>query len=441
MPGAARRGKEDDETHGMGARFWTFREGKMKRILLFLMFGLATVIAFAQTPSWPRWRGASGDGVSRETGWNPLALQGGAKVLWTVDVGAGYSNVVIAANRLYALGQDKEKSSLVFSCVDAATGEKIWQRTYPTAHPPESTPVIDGDRVYGIAYDGTLFCLRSADGTPVWEKNLVKDFKAKRGVYGWATSPVVEGDLVLLNAGTAGIALNKMDGSLAWDSTPGNQVETAYASVVSFDSAGVKCALFFGLETLSAVEAASGREMWSFPHAAPWGTIVSDPIVSGDEAFFANYDYALAIQIAGGKPHEIWRKEKLRGGLATPVLVDGNLFGSDWSTSVSDWDWTTLLRLDWPFECLDWKTGAVKWEQKMKVVSLMAADGKLIMLETNGTLHVAEAAPREYRELSSADVFKGGSKPRLFVTPPVLCGGKIYCRNYAGDLVCIDVSK
>jgi hypothetical protein len=77
----------------------------------------------------------------------------------------------------------------------------------------------------------------------------------------------------------------------------------------------------------------------------------------------------------------------------------------------------------------------------MKPVSLTASDDKLIMLEMNGTLHIAEASSSMYTELSSADVMDGEDKRRIFATPPVLYGGKIYCRNFYGDLVCIDVRK
>jgi outer membrane protein assembly factor BamB len=414
----------------------------MKKIPIPLMFVLVAFIACVQPPSWPRWRGAKGDGVSKETGWNPLALQGGAKVLWTADVGFGYSNIAIAGNRLYATGQDKKTNALDFSCFDATTGELIWQRTFPTVRPPESTPVVDGDQVYGIAIDDKLFCLRSADGKIVWQKDMIRDFHMMSGGYGWANSPVVVGDLIILNAGKAGMALNRTDGSLAWDSSAGLLTICTYASVVPFDIAGTKCALIFGPKTLSAVEVSTGKERWSSPVTFTYDTnVVTDPIIYGDEAYYATVDHSVALQIVGDKPRELWRAEKLRGALATPVLVNGDLFGSDWPTSLGNWEWAAFLRLDWPFQCLDWKTGAVMWEKSMKYVSLMAAGGKLIMLEANGTLHVAEATPREYRELSSADVFGGGNKPRLFVTPPVLCGGRVYCRNYAGDLVCIDVSK
>jgi hypothetical protein len=147
------------------------------------------------------------------------------------------------------------------------------------------------------------------------------------------------------------------------------------------------------------------------------------------------------LEMAVAGPQILWQSIYLRGGIASPVLVNGYLYGIDWSHDVGNFDWDAVNRLDWPLVCIDWKTGTPKWTISMKMVSLMAADGKLIMIEPKGVLHIAEATPEGYKELSSADVLGGAGRPRLFVTAPVLCGGRIYCRNYAGDLVCIDVSK
>jgi outer membrane protein assembly factor BamB len=185
---------------------------------------------------------------------------------------------------------------------------------------------------------------------------------------------------------------------------------------------------------------ATGKTLWAYPHREPLD-VVNDPIVSGSQVFFTTYKSSVVLDMAGDTPTELWRNEKLRGGLNTAVLVDGYLFGTDWCRLVNTGNWAAMTRLDWPFQCIDWKTGALKWEKNMKTVALMAADGKLIMLEGNATLYIAEATAQQYRELSSADVFGGANKPRRFLTPPVLYGGRIYCRNYAGDLLCIDVRK
>ena len=79
------------------------------------------------------------------------------------------------------------------------------------------------------------------------------------------------------------------------------------------------------------------------------------------------------------------------------------------------------------------------WEQEnMEPSSLVAADGKLIILELKGVLRIVEATPTSYNELSRINV-GDGIRFCLFPTPPVLYKGKIYCRNYPDELICIDV--
>lgn len=95
-------------------------------------------------------------------------------------------------------------------------------------------------------------------------------------------------------------------------------------------------------------------------------------------------------------------------------------------------------------QCLDAKTGRKMWETPLlafRMASLTVADGKPIIMEENGMLNVAEATPSAYKEMARRDVLGGENKPKQFWVPPVLCGGRTYCRNYIGDLVCIDVSE
>lgn len=86
--------------------------------------------------------------------------------------------------------------------------------------------------------------------------------------------------------------------------------------------------------------------------------------------------------------------------------------------------------------CLDWQTGATKWAQKgLGVGSLMAADGKLIVLSETGELLVVAASPKGFEALARAQVI--GKK---CWTVPVLANGRIFVRNVPGDLLCLDVS-
>ena len=73
-------------------------------ILIICSFGLYTAVCNADEYNWPQWRGPNSDGISNETDWNPEALAGGPKILWKVNLGTGYSNVVIQDDRLYTMG-------------------------------------------------------------------------------------------------------------------------------------------------------------------------------------------------------------------------------------------------------------------------------------------------------------------------------------------------
>jgi outer membrane protein assembly factor BamB len=415
----------------------------MRKLSVLVLLAFIAAPAFCQSTDWPCWRGPNHDGVSLETGWNPEALKGGARVLWTADIGAGYSNIAIAQGRIYAMGKDRKSLSFVVCCLDAATGTVIWSnKTLRTYGEVESTPAVDGNRVYAMGTDGTLFCLDTATGALKWQKSMGKDYLAvANGGYGWAPSPVVDGDLILLNANGSGMALNKLTGNLAWLSVPAESGGSSCASPVPFGPAADRTVLFFGPRMLSAAKAATGEVLWSRVHNETM-EVVADPLFQGNRVFWSHHDLAELLRMEGGKVSLDWPSTRLRSGLASPVLVNGYLYGQDWgSATTKNWDWEWLRQVTWSFLGMDWATGAVKWTRGMKFVSTSAAGGQLLVLEMNGTLHIADASPDAWRERSSADVLKGADTPRLFATPAVLSGGRIYCRNYRGDLICIDARK
>jgi outer membrane protein assembly factor BamB len=186
------------------------------------------------------------------------------------------------------------------------------------------------------------------------------------------------------------------------------------------------------------VQVPGGKVLWTFPHEEQ-NEVVADPVPLGSGVFFSQHDYGMLLASEGNKPVAVWKNQGLRSGISTPVLVNGNLYGSDWSEFVGMWDWGKMARSRWPLRCVDARTGATRWETMMKPASAAAAGGRLLVLEIDGTLHFAEASPDAYREYSKADVFGGADMPRLFATPPVLLDGRVFCRNYRGDLICIDV--
>jgi outer membrane protein assembly factor BamB len=358
-----------------------------------------------------------------------------------VDIGNGYSSVVIQGNRLYATGYYRQKPTV--HCLDATAGRALWRTSLQGIADFQSTPAVDGDRVYLVTKDGSLVCLQAANGKPMWQKDFKDDFGAPRPTVGWAASPVAEGDLLLLNANTKELALDKRSGDVKWviddKEPPGSW--GSHATPVVRDFGGTRGVLFLGPSTLNAVEVTTGKKLWSYPHGDVMHP-VADPIVAGREILVQFVYSCTLLQTAGRKPKVLWSSSELDTCLTAAVLVEGYLYGTHTPYAYTGRStWGELGRPDWPLRCVDWKTGRLMWEKTMRHATLMAADGKLVILEVDGTLHIVEASPASYKELSSADVLRGAKKPRIFGTPPVLWGGMIYCRNFTGDLVCIDVSR
>ena len=243
-----------------------------------------------------------------------------------------------------------------------------------------------------------------------------------------------------LNLNLSGIAFEKNNGKKVWISEkyhpsnicPQGKNIASYATPVIFDWEGKRCALMYHCTGLYSVDVQTGQQLWYFEFMAI-GAKAADPIFFENKVFIST-GYLSArctlVEITGNQPTELWQNKNMRNEFSTCVYIDGYLYGSDG-------DHGRLC----PFRCIDVKTGEVMWEKKMKMASLIAADGKLIILDEEGTLHIAEATPSSYKEISSCDVLENEQKPRTFYTPPVLCNGKIYCRNLYGDLICIDVSK
>ncbi len=391
-------------------------------------------------PSWPRWRGANGDGVSSEASWDPKALQGTARVLWKMDVGQGYSSASIRNNRLFTMGL-KNRELNVF-CLDAVSGRVIWKTSMKSIGVPQATPTIDGDRLYCLNQFGMLICLNASNGASVWKVDLAADLHAQRPSSGWAASPVAEGGLLLVNANSRQIALDKLTGHLLWECEDKVPIGSwgSYATPVVSDFGGVRCGVFLGPSTLIAVNLSTGKKLWSYPHK-DYMHVVADPIVSGGNVLIALPEGSTLLRSEAGKPAVIWKTREFATWLPPPVLLDGYLYGSHIPPEdfISTWDRVHSVGL--PLRCIDWKTGKVMWEKRMNYVSLTAAAGKLIMLELDGTLHVAAATSQTYKELAVTKVLAGRGGPPTFAAPPVLCSGRLYCRSLDGDLVCIDLRK
>jgi outer membrane protein assembly factor BamB len=383
----------------------------------------------AGAEDWPHYRGPHFNGVSDETGWLDRWPDEGPPIAWRANVGVGFSSVAVAEGRVYTTGNTGDTDTAW--CFNAETGESIWRHTYPAPLDPNlfeggptATPTVAGDAVYTLSRRGDVFCLDAAMGAVRWSTNIVDLTGVPIPAWGFASSPLVTDRVVVLNAGAAGVALDRNSGKVAWQSDPD---EGAYATPVPFLSEGGRlCALIVSATTLSAINVDDGSARWQYRWLTRFGVNAADPIVAGGQVFISSgYGKGAALLEPGEiEPETVWKSRELRTQINAAVLIDGFLYGVHGDTTD-----IAVLR------CLELSTGAVKWEHEgIGSGSVIAADGELIVLTDAGELIIAPASPEGFHPTAHARVLEGKCW-----TSPVLANGRIYCRNAAGDIVCVDV--
>ena len=397
-------------THRSSRRSKAIRLGALT-VLLALVAG-----TLAEAEDWPNWRGPTYDGISAESNWSPEAVAEG-KVLWRASVGKGHSSFAVAGGKAYTIGNTDNQDTVY--CFDAETGEEVWSHAYGCRagnYPgPRSTPTVDGDVVFTVSREGHVHCLDAASGEVRWMQKVAS--KAPR--WGIASSALIDGDLVVVNAGTSGVALDKKTGELEWSAgaeTPG------YASPVAVDLGSKRHYLIFSQNSLICVSGKTGKPRWSFDWQTKYDVLAADPILVGRSNVFISSGYGKGCAMLKATSRGVskaWQNTNMRNHVGTCVLHDGHLYGMD----------------DKNLACLDVKRGKTLWTQSgLGKGGLMLADGKLIVLSENDVdLVVVEANPKAYVELARARVLEGHTW-----TPPVLANGRIYCRTDAGEIACVN---
>ena len=229
-------------------------------------------------------------------------------------------------------------------------------------------------------------------------------------------------NMVIYNAGSYGIALDKNDGSLIWQNGKG---PSGYASPLPFSIGNQKCIAMLVHRELVGLVAATGKELWRVKWKTLYDENIPDVIISGDKLFASTGlgTGSALFKFNDSSLTKIWSQKKLQNHMSSSVLWEGYIYGIDGAKLV----------------CLDFETGRVAWSKKgagKYGSSLTLSDGKLIILTEEGKLIIAEASPKRFKEITSAQILSG----RCW-TVPVLANGKIYARsNATGRLVCLDVS-
>ncbi|WP_395743360.1 PQQ-binding-like beta-propeller repeat protein [Prosthecobacter sp.] len=386
------------------------------------LFVLALTLA-AQAADWPVWRGSNHDGISSEK------LAGTTvKKLWEAQIGTGFASFTVADGRVYTTGHADGKDTVF--CFDATSGKPVWKHAYAAdlgdkyyEGGTSATPTIEDGRAYHLSRWGDLMCFDAATGKIVWQKNIQQETGADIPDWGYAGSPLVSGKLLIVNVGKGGTAVEKATGKTVWTSDKAN---AGYCTPYPITVNGKPQVVLSSGRAYKGIDPTNGSEIWEYTWSTSYGVNAADPILSGTKLFISSgYNKGCAVlDLASAKPKEVWRSRVMKNQFNSSVLIDGHLYGSD-----GDADKGASLK------CIDFATGTEKWSDAgVGFCSLMAADGKLIIMSAKGELIIARASPAKFEAISRTPVLTG----RCW-TAPVLANGRIYVRNAAGDMQCLSV--
>jgi len=413
--------------------------------------------AAAMAGDWPQWRGVNRDGKavreSIRTDWDTNPPQ----LLWqTKGLGKGFGSVSVVEDRLYAMGDLNGQQAVI--AVDLHRHEVIWEspvtsdliKNYPGSR---CTPTYDDGKLYVTSADGMLSCLDATDGEVLWKKDFQVEFDSGDQRWGYAESPLVDGEVVIATPGAEDAvmaAFDKETGRIVWttpypDLDGGGKKQAGYSSVVISNGAGVKQYVQNTGAGVIGVRASDGQYLWGSGKAANRVAVIPTPLVDGDYVF-ASSSYKTgsvllklspAMAEGGVNAEEVYfldGKTTFENHHGQMILHEGYIYGGHGQNK------------GFPM-CIEFRTGEVAWggqEDKLRgptgskgSAAVTFADGHMVWRYQNGLVALLEASPEEYR-------LKGTFTPPVVESPswshPVVANGHLYLREN-NTLMCFDVSQ
>jgi outer membrane protein assembly factor BamB len=409
---------------------------------IWLVSAVVVVLGAQAAADWPQFRGPDRSGVSKETGL-PLEWSATKNVLWkTALPGPGSSSPIVYGDHVYVTcysgyGLDPKapgnladlKRHLV--CVARDSGKVLWDRTEidrERSDPPygdyalalhgyaSHTPAADESGVY--AYLGSAGAVAySHAGEKQWGVSF--GARARAHTYGSAASPVLHGDLLIVNAfiETAElyrqgdlIALDKKTGREVWRQKAGGEWSSPLLAPVG---GKVELVVATRMGPWLGLDPATGKRLWECKVKEGCAT----PVAHDGVVYTFSGDSKTAIR-AGGRgdvtaTHQLW--ETASGArISSPVYHDGHLY------------WTNDGHIA---VCTDARTGKSVYRERLGsggdcYASPVLADGRIYYVSRDRGAYVVDARPTfellAHNKLDDKSVFNGS---------PAVSSGRLFLRS------------
>jgi outer membrane protein assembly factor BamB len=381
----------------------------------------STAPAATARAAWPGFRGPARDGVVPgvriATDW----AKSPPVELWRRPIGPGWSSFAVGGNLVYT--QEQRGDDEIVSCYDLATGQPVWSHRDAARFwesnggaGPRATPALGHGRVYALGATGILNALAAGTGAVAWSRNAASDTGAANPGWGFAGSPLVFDDLVVVATSGRLAAYDAATGEPRWLGPTGG---AGYSSPHLATIDGVPQVLLTRGARTTSVAPADGSVLWEHSWQ-PAVSIVQPSVVGDGDVLVAAGDAMggagmrrldVARGPAGWTVAERWTSRGLKPYFNDFVVHEGHAFGFDGSI---------LASLDLADGARKWKGGRFGHGQ----ILLLAEQDVVLVLSEEGELALVGATPDEFRELARFKAIEGKTWNH-----PVLVGDVLLVRN------------
>jgi outer membrane protein assembly factor BamB len=401
---------------------------------------LLLCISAAGAEDWPRWRGPRGDGTwngpKLRTEWQETDLP----QRWRQPIGGGYAGVVVAGDRVVTMDRQTAPAEVErILCYAADSGEPLWTYEYPVAYGeltygngPRAAPTIDGDHVFTFGALGHFACVELVTGREVWRKDLAAELGAVKPEWGFAASPVIFEEVVIVHPGCQPggcfVAFDRQTGVERWRS---GDDPAGYCTPILIEHSGQPLLVGWTPKHVVGIDPRDGRQLWRIPYEVTYGVSIATPIAHDGMIFVAGYwEGSKAIRLgATAETAELaWEDDKqLRGLMSQPLFRDGHAF---------------LLDKIFGVTCFELATGKVLWDDDNRLTprgrnpqaSLVwtGHDDQILALNAEGELILGRLHPQGYTELARRKILG------TTWAHPAYAGSRVYARSDE-ELVCVEL--
>ncbi len=374
----------------------TAPRGGMRNIALVCLFAAAVTTSntWASGERWGQFRG-------------PTALadalpdsEFGLAVAWTRDLGSGYSSVSIADGKAITMYTSDDVDVVV--ALDAATGDEVWRYRLGekyTGHDgstdgPLSTPAIGDDTVYVLGPNGQLVALGLDDGAEKWRRDLGEDDSSTPD-YGYTSSPVIAGELVILATGGEGHSITAFDSDTGKPRWAIGDDSVSYQTPILIEL-GEHLVLVAPTDRfLQALDPKTGELLWQHQHTdGQRGEDSAHVTPVDDQRFLVKYDRGAKLyQAKSDGIEELWETNAFANTYAIPVLVDDHFYGFTGA-------FLTAASIE---------TGEIAWRSRSPGGRGLSLIGSTLAINApNGDLVLVDPSPEGYRELTRTAALEQG---------------------------------